>query len=232
VTRRVLILRPEPGCGITARRATAAGLDPVPMPLFQVVPRPWQPPAGPFDAVMMTSANAARHVGDGIAPWLSLPLYAVGRATADAARRIGFANIHRSDSGGALLAAQMARDGIARAFHPAGEDRITGWDVPVEIRSVTVYASDEIVPAPDVGAAIAAGAIALLHSPRAARRFAAIVPDRARTRIAALSPQVLAAAGTGWADAIAADRPDDDALLAAATRLCDRAASCDDAAWP
>jgi uroporphyrinogen-III synthase len=65
----------------------------------------------------------------------------------------------------------------------------------------------------------------LLHSPRAAALFAELADaagvSRATVRIAAISPAVLAAAGAGWAAGIAASSPDDDALLAAAARMCE-----------
>ena len=63
--------------------------------------------------------------------------------------------------------------------------------------------------------------IVLLHSVRAARAFADLVNGRDRYRIAAISPAVLNAAGTGWAGAVAASEPTDDALLAAAQTLAD-----------
>ena len=67
------------------------------------------------------------------------------------------------------------------------------------------------------------GAVALLHSARAARRFGELLDrdgiDRHALRLAALSPAILAAAGTGWAMAVAADRPDDAALCRLAAAL-------------
>jgi len=67
------------------------------------------------------------------------------------------------------------------------------------------------------------GIVVLLHSPRAARRFADLMSrdgvDRASVRIAALSAAVLASAGPGWADAVAAATPDDDALCSVAAFL-------------
>jgi len=43
---------------------------------------------------------------------------------------------------------------------------------------------------------------------------------RESIRIAALAPAVLDAAGAGWRASVAAAKPDDAALLAAAARLC------------
>ena len=66
MTNEVLILRPEPGAGRTAERARKLGLVPVVAPLFAIRALPWTPPdAAGFDAVMLTSANAAREAGGG-----------------------------------------------------------------------------------------------------------------------------------------------------------------------
>ena len=66
--RPVLVLRPEPGAGETAARARALGLEPIVAPLFAVRPIAWAAPdPAAYDAVMLTSANAARHGGDGFA---------------------------------------------------------------------------------------------------------------------------------------------------------------------
>ena len=77
----VLILRPQPGADETAARARALGLDPVVAPLFTVRPLAWQAPnPADFDAVMLTSANAARFGGDALTPFLGLPCYCGGRS--------------------------------------------------------------------------------------------------------------------------------------------------------
>ena len=67
----------------------------------------------------------------------------------------------------------------------------------------------------------------LLYSPRTAAHFAAQVDaagiDRGGIALAALSPAVAGAAGSGWRAVAAAVTPDDTALFAAATALCDKA---------
>jgi uroporphyrinogen-III synthase len=87
VTRPVLVLRPEPEAQATAARAEVMGMTAVACPLFGGVPVPWTPPDGEFDAVMLTSANAIRFGGPHLAAYRSLPLYAVGAATADGIKR-------------------------------------------------------------------------------------------------------------------------------------------------
>ena len=65
-----------------------------------------------------------------------------------------------------------------------------------------------------------AGSVALVHSPRAGRRFAELVGDRGSIAIAAISPAAAEAVGEGWQAVAAAEEPGDDALLALAARLC------------
>lgn len=219
---RVLILRPRPGADETAQRARAIGLEPVLAPLFEVRPLAWRPPdAARFDAVMLTSANAARCAGEAMTSFLQLPCYAVGEATATAARAAGFGDVRCGSADGAALVAAMAADGIRTAFHPCGRDR-TALDPPgIAIVSVPVYAAEaaDRLPA-EAQAALAAGAVALLHSPRAATTFARLAGAREDVRIAAISPATAAAAGTGWRAVAVAATPRDEALLEVAAKLC------------
>ena len=61
---KVVVLRPEPGASATLARAKAAGIDAVAIPLFEVVPVAWDAPdPSSVDALLLTSANAARHGG-------------------------------------------------------------------------------------------------------------------------------------------------------------------------
>jgi len=222
---RAFILRPEPGASATANRARAAGFDPIIRPLFQILPIDWQAPAtAGFDAVMMTSANAARHAGEQLRPFLSLPLYAVGQATAKAARDIGFKDVRTGESDAGALAARMVEDGIRRAFHPSGVERIPISVAGLEIVDAAVYRAEPIDPSPDLTDA----SLVLVHSPRAARRLGELVSDRSSLRIAFISAQAAEAAGPGWSATAIAERPDDEALLAAASRLCDQAPPCEE----
>jgi uroporphyrinogen-III synthase len=218
----LLILRPQPGADRTAARVRALGLAPVIAPLFTVRPLAWTAPEGPFDAVMLTSANAARHAGDGLTPYLKLPCHAVGEATAEAACEAGFLDIVTGTADGAALAAGMADAGIRSALWPCGLDRAASDHAGIRIAAVPVYESKPIEFLPsEAEAALRAGAVALLHSRRAAACFAALAAAyRRTTRIAALSPAVARAAGDGWAGIAAADRPRDDALLELAAKLC------------
>ena len=63
----------------------------------------------------------------------------------------------------------------------------------------------------------------MAHSPRAARRLAELVDDKASVAIAAISREAAVAAGEGWAAVEVAAAPNDDALLALTERLCNKA---------
>ena len=221
--RPLLVLRPQPGADATAAAARELGLEPVVAPLFQVRPLAWQPPdpAG-FDAVMMTSANAARHGGGALRRYAALPCYAVGEATAEAAKRAGFGNVCTGPGDGAELLAMMASDGVGRAFHPCGRERMPLADPRVALEPVAVYAAEPVGLLPAAAAAaLDQGAVALLHSPRAADLFSILAGERrARVAIAAIGAAAAEAAGPGWQAVRVADRPRETALLALAAELC------------
>jgi len=210
------VLRPEPGNARTAAHLTALGIDTLALPLFAVGPLAWEVPdlAG-YDSLLLTSANAIRHGGAGLAGLRALPVIAVGETTAAAARAAGFA-VRCTGIGNAADA--LAAAGPCRPLHLAGrERRETG------VEAVAVYASERVPITADAVRACE-NRVALLHSARAAVRFAGLVPDRSRVAVAALSPAVLAAAGGGWRWAAAAAVPTDAALVAlVAERLTGRA---------
>lgn len=227
--RPLLILRPEPGATSTAIRARRMGLDPLIQPLFRVDPLPWTAAdAASFDAVMMTSANAARHGGDGLRAFRAMPLYAVGEATADAARLMGFEQVIDGGHDVASLASVIARDGRRHVLHLAG-DHVTPFDAgAVNVTRIEVYRTVDLQP-DDLGPALLRSPVAMLHSARAAARFAGLAAIRDPIAVVAISPKVAEAAGSGWQSIHAAPVPDDAAMLAIAAALCHQAADNRDA---
>ena len=220
MTRPIAVLRPEPGNARTAERLADVRLEAIRLPLFAVRAVAWTPPdLGGHDSLLLTSANAVRHAGAGLAAVAALPVIAVGAETARAARGAGLrvAITGTADVVAAIGAGRAA--GFVRPLHLAGRDRIDAG-----VPAITPYASDAVVLAPGT-LAVVSGSVALLHSVRAAERFAELVAedtiDPATIRLAALSPAILAAAGAGWGEAHAAAAPDEVALLALAARLAD-----------
>ncbi|MCO5155171.1 MAG: uroporphyrinogen-III synthase [Aquamicrobium sp.] len=127
--RSVLVTRPEPGAAATAARLAAMGFKPVVLPLTKIVATPMAP-AGPCDAVVATSANALRHAPAAcLAALRDKRLYAVGAATAEAARQAGFADIAVAAGTAADLAGLIgnALAPGARLLHLAGRERTAGF---------------------------------------------------------------------------------------------------------
>ncbi len=103
----ILILRPQPGADATAARARSMGLEARTAPLFTILPLDWEPPdPSEVQATLLTSANAARQAGPAAGGFADLPCYAVGGATALAAKEIGFTDLRIGSSDGAELIAR------------------------------------------------------------------------------------------------------------------------------
>lgn len=220
MTRPIAVLRPEPGNAATAARVAAMGRDAIRLPLFATRAVAWEPPdAAGFDALVLTSANAVRLAGPGLAALARLPVHAVGAATADAARAAGL-TVRTTGSGDAAdLVALAAAAGARHALFLCGRNRVLRPG-GIVAQAVPVYAADPL----EVDIAPLSGAVSLLHSARAARRLAALADaatGRHAIRIAAISPAVATAAGAGWAGIVVAPSPDDGALLRAAITLAD-----------
>lgn len=215
--KRLAILRPEPGASATLERARCLGLEVFILPLFEIVALGWQAPGpGGFDGVLLTSANALRYGGEGLQALRGLPVYAVGEATAKAARGAGFVIAATGNAGVERLLGAI--DPGLRLFHPCGRDTTGASSARQTIISVPVYESRAIDDVP--GIAQLSGCVAVVHSPRAGRRLAELAVGRKTIAIAAMSPAAAASAGSGWAAVETADTANDIALLALAARLC------------
>lgn len=216
--RRVLVLRPEPGNADTVARLAMLGVAATPLPLFGVESVEWTPPSvETFDALLLTSANALRYGGAGLAALATLPAWCVGEATAGAARKAGL-TVGRVGAEGvaALLSGTSERllwlCGEQRTSLPARHQR--------RVTAIPVYRTIDL---PFPAGAFDRSCLALLHSTRAARRLATLVAPaaaRARVAIVAISPDVAASAGEGWRGVAVASRPDDAEMVAIAAKLC------------
>ena len=210
---KVVVLRPEPGASATLARAKAAGIDAIAIPLFAIAPVAWDvPDASEYDLLLLTSANAARHGGAGLAKLSGLPTYCVGEATAAAARDAGLTVAGIGLAGANALTELVPQD--SRPLHLAGVAHQAIPGVP----TVAVYDSCVIDPPPSLDAL--QGGVAMVHSARAGARLAELVTARSNIRIAAISPAAAAACGAGWRGMEAVEAPVDGALLALAGALC------------
>jgi len=229
VSLNLVALRPEPGLAATLERARGMGLAITGHALSEIRAVAWDcPDPDGIDGLLIGSANAILHGGDDLARLAGKPVYAVGEATAAAARAAGF-TVAMTGSGGL----QGVLDGIPEPAHLlriAGDERVPLAPPPgVTFAEVVAYRSVPLPLDPVAGLLAAGEALVLLHSAATARHFAAecdrLGLPRAGIALAALGPRIGAAAGTGWAAVHTAARPDEGALLQLAFDLCAPAGS-------
>jgi len=219
MSRPIAVLRPEPGNRVTAAVIEASGRTAIRLPLFAARPIAWEVPAAEaFDALIVTSANAIRHGGAGLAHLLDLPVHAVGEVTAEAAKRVGFRVVAAGDAGSAELIAAAEATGVRRALHLAGRERsIEAGGIVAQV--ITVYASETLA----ADGARLAGAVVLVQSARAGARLAEVVDaagvDRAAIALVGISQRAAEAAGPGWETVVVPPEFDGTALTDAAIAL-------------
>jgi uroporphyrinogen-III synthase len=220
----LIVIRPQPGADATAAAAAALGLTAHVFPLFAIEAVSWEPlDPSEFDALLIGSANAVRHAGPALAKFRDKPVYAVGQATAAAAREAGL-TIAALGSGG-LEPVLAAVTGHARILRLAGRERVALRPPPgVVMTERVVYASNPLALPGELAKRLRSPAVVLLHSAAAAEHFARecerLALDRANLALVTIGARVTAACGTGWAALATAATPDDAALLAQARQLC------------
>lgn len=218
----LIVTRPDPGGSATVARARALGLDARHMPLFAAVGLLWTPPsAEDFDALLLTSAQAVRLAGPGLAALAALPVHAVGTATAEVAEAAGLTVAAIGPGDAQRLLDAMTSSKSPRILWLCGRERSAFDARGAELVPLPVYAVDPLVPPTGWADAIARPAALMAHSARAAERIAMLAgAARKHLSLLAISPSVAAAAGDGWAGLVISERPDDAAMLAQAHALC------------
>ena len=181
---RVLVTRPEPGAARTAARLTAAGWQPLVIPLSAIVALPAEPPSGGVAAVAASSANALRHASAALlAPLLGRPLFAVGDETAAAAIEAGFGDVRSSRAGADDLASDIAgaMSAGARIAYLCGRVRLPALEASLgeagfEVVAIETYDTPARAPSPADLAWLDAEpvAAALVYSARAAEGLATL----------------------------------------------------------
>ena len=186
---RVLITRPEPDGERTAQKLRARGCEVLLGPVLRI--RHLEEAdlgPGPWDAVAVTSANAAHAIErhSRRLEMMRLPVLTVGRRTAEAARTVGFTNI-ASAHGNEQALAQLIGDRVLRGkkiLYLVGEDRAGDLAVAVaphgvRVETVVVYRAVAAERLPDAAAAaLRAGEVnGVLHF---SRRSAVIYLDCAK----------------------------------------------------
>src|SRR5712691_1053423 len=114
----LLVTRPEPDAERTASVLRARGHRVTIAPVLRAETIPGADfGGGPFAAVVMTSANAARAIANHPRrdELLALPVFTVGRHTAGAAGAAGFSNVASADGGWRELVRLVASNTTAKA---------------------------------------------------------------------------------------------------------------------
>jgi uroporphyrinogen-III synthase len=227
---RVLVTRPEPDASRTAALLELRGHRAIVDPVLSVDLIPAERPSGNFTAVAVTSATAVRvaQTNVDLDPLRALPLYAVGRRTADAAREAGFREVYDA-MGDAVALARLLSASLApgsRVLHLAGEDRardlgplVAGANIDVEVLALYRMIRTERLNA--TAPALSAGDVdaALHYSAHSAEAFVALAEQAGlsdavkKLRHICLSQAVAAPlAARDWRVEIAQD-PNEAALL-------------------
>ena len=233
----VLITRPDADAGPLAAALAARGITAMLEPLLMIefVPGPPLALAG-VQAILATSANGVRALSLRT-DCRTLPLYAVGDATAREARGLGFAAVE-SASGDVAALAQLVRArldpaqgallhvaGTALAGDLAGLLSAAGFTCH---REVLYRARTAETLSTAAATALRDGALAgvLLYSPRTAAAFVHLVTEAgvgascARLHAFCLSAAVAAAVSDViWKAVITAALPTEPALVAAVARV-------------
>lgn len=224
MTFQLVAIRPEPGLTATVARGHALGLTIAGHALSVIRGLSWTPPEpSEVDGLLIGSANAILHGGEALAIFREKPVYAVGEATAAAARAAGFAVAAVGHGGLQGVLDQVPAP--ARLLRIAGEEHVPLLaPAGVTVTTVIAYRSEALPIDPLVEMLSADGALMLLHSAAIASHFASeckrLNIDRSTIALAALAPRIAAAAGEGWGACHIAPMPDDAALLEMVCKLC------------
>ena len=233
--------RPLPDAQALARSLAVRGIEAVLEPLLTIRPKPGAAAVldkalGGVQALLFTSANGAR-VFAGVSSRREFPVFAVGDATAIAAKAAGFAHVESAQGNVAALAELVAARLLPETgalLHPAASEvagDLAGYlaKAGFNLRRAAIY---EAVAAESLNAETAAlirrSALdaALFFSPRTAHSFvrlaakAGVKDGLGRTVAFALSAEVAGALREiSWRRIAVAELPTEDALLAALDRF-------------
>lgn len=233
---RVLLTRPGDQGARTAERLRRLGHEAVLAPVLAVRPSGEPSPPGPFDALVLTSANAAPYLPTSLGERRSTPVFAVGERTAAAARAAGAGDVRAGPADAVALARLVAERvpggsdlllvaGRDRKPEPEASLRAAGYRVTVW----TAYRADTAESLPEAAArALRTGLVdaALHYSRRSAATLvqlaakAGLLPSLCTLPHFCLSADVAGPlAEVGASRLILADEPHEDSLLRALAAL-------------
>lgn len=229
---RILVTRPEEEAHEFARRLAALGHETFVEPLLTVRYLPPHPPLnlGDVQALLVTSTNGVRAFAR-TSTVRGIPVFAVGAATAEAARAEGFGAVSSADGDAEdLVRLVMARLNPAAGvlLHVRGEEVArdlakTLGACGFAVRPAVLYRAQAAASlSPELARELEAGAIdvATFFSPRSAATFVNLI-ERARLsrlteRIAAVALSEAVAASLRplrWRRLLVASEPNQESLI-------------------
>jgi uroporphyrinogen-III synthase len=199
--KKIWITRAQPGADATAERVRAMGHEALVAPLLRVRRlENVEIDLTGVSALAFTSANGVRAFAE-LSGDRKLRVYAVGAATAQAARAAGFGSVLSADGGVEALAQGIAaRKGELNGvvLHAGAAELAADLTGALEARGVAarrliLYETQAAPPDEVRSRALLRADAVLLHSPKAARELAKLLRARPapELRALALSPAVL-----------------------------------------
>ena len=219
---RVLITRPEPGATRTLKALDVRGINATCLPLTEILPLEFETPTGNFDAIIITSQNAISHGAALLRQFMALPVFVVGRRTADSLE--GHTIAAWAETADALLP-QINTTAPKRLLYICGQTRRPEleWGLKAAgnyVEAVEVYEAKPIESAPEALRRffqIAQSTIVLLHAPSAVHALVSAINPRdipETTQFLCLSAAIAAQLPPEWSNHIAiAERPDEASML-------------------
>jgi uroporphyrinogen-III synthase len=233
---RLLVTRPAPDNERTAAALRAHGHEVMLAPLLRIEAIPdVDLGAGPFAAILLTSANGARAMAAHRrrSELTSLPLLAVGHSSAEAARAAGFVDVTSADGDARdliRLATARFKGSPLPLLYLAGEDRareLAGELPDIAIDTAVIYRAAQVAGLPPiVRAALEEGRIdAVLHFSR--RSADSYIECAEAFLVAALRPMhyclsertAVPLRNAGAERIFVAGRPDEASLLGLVSRM-------------
>jgi uroporphyrinogen-III synthase len=181
--QKIWITRAQPGAEATAERVRALGHEAIVAPLLAVKPlNDVDVDLRGVAALAFTSANGVRAFAD-LSGERSLRVFAVGAATAQAARAAGFKLVLSADGDVVALAEGIAkRRGELRgavlhpgAAEPAGDLVGALQAQGLEARQLVLYETTAVKLDPERADELVQADAVLLHSPKAAKVLAGVL---------------------------------------------------------
>ena len=232
---RVIVTRPDHSARRTAARLETLGHQPVFLPLTRAehhleIAR--EALSEPHSALVVTSAEAVRVLGElghELRHRLSTQIYAVGEATGEAARTLGFTDIRCGDGTGHDLVERIAQDVgetsslLYLAGNPRSPDLEDGLHArDIACKSIEIYRMVKVGYRTEIIEPLltrpAADAVLLYSRHNAALFFELVQPFAAsieHLQVICLSKNVATAVPEKFHPAIfVAETPDEDALFA------------------